>query len=95
MSSKPPKIIPGTMLAMMVEKAFKEADTNHNGKIEVDELHAVLVKTAKDLGIEPPTKEQSEAAMKELDYDKNGTLDMNEYSVLVKQFVKKQAQIKD
>ena len=94
MSGRPPKIIPGTMLAMMVEKQFKAADTNKNGKIEKEELKAVLDKNCKELGVDPPTDEELNQKMKELDYDGNGTLDMNEYSILVKEIVKKQATIK-
>ena len=88
-----PKIIPGTMLAAMIEKSFKEADKDNSGYIDGDELETVLGKFYKEVGVPAPTKADIEDACKKLDYDKDGKIQMNEYSILVKNMIKKQVQI--
>ena len=88
-----PKIVPGTMLAAMIEKSFKEADKDKSGYVDAAELEKVLAPFYKELGIPAPTKADIEDACKKLDYDKDGKIQMNEYSVLVKNMIKKQVQI--
>ena len=57
------------MFAMMVEKAFKDADKDNSGSIDRVELKEVLGKLAKDLKLTEVTDDDVTAYLKKLDLD--------------------------
>lgn len=63
---------------------FGEADVDHSGLIEIDELEKVLAKFSETIGKEPFSKEEVEEIMNYMDADGSGEIDMNEYLFLIK-----------
>mmetsp|Transcript_43896 Transcript_43896/g.70578 ORF Transcript_43896/g.70578 Transcript_43896/m.70578 type:complete len:137 (+) Transcript_43896:111-521(+) len=75
------------------ESAWKETDKDNSGFVEKAELSKCLERVFKEIqGVQPditiPAKEQREAgvtdAMKDLDTNKNGKLERDEFDVFVK-----------
>ena len=75
------------MFAMMVEKAFKDADKDNSGYIDKDELKAVLSKVAKDLKLPQVTDDDVQRYLKKLDLDNNGVITQNEFGKLFQEMI--------
>ena len=76
------------LLDGVVEKAFKSVDTDNSGSIDEQELEKVLAQISSDMGAEPPTKEDVKEVLEELDEDHNGTIEMKEFKMLIKDILK-------
>ena len=64
--------------------AFDSVDITKSGEIDENDLGKVLVDIAKSLGGDPPTQEDINEVMKHLDADRSGTIDLNEFTLLIK-----------
>ena len=69
------------------KQGFDEVDSNKNGKIDFEEIKAVLVKFSAGNGLPTPTKAEIEDVFKKLDIDKNGKIDFEEFKVFFKTFL--------
>lgn len=58
---------------------FLDADVDHSGNLSVNEIYGVLLKMGADL-----TLEELIQLMNEIDVDRNGTLDIDEFIALMK-----------
>ena len=77
------------MFGAMVSKAFKEADKDKSGFVDLTETEATLIKYSKDLGLDNVTKDEVESVYKTLDKDANGKIDEKEFGKLVQMMIKK------
>ena len=75
------------MFAMMVEKAFKDADKDNSGFIDRNELKDVLSKVAKDLKLPQVTDDDVKRYLAKLDLDNNGVITQNEFGKLFQEMI--------
>ena len=75
------------MYAMMVEKAFKDADKDGSGSIDKQELKAVLNKIAKDLKMTEVTEDDINNYLAKLDLDKSGAINQKEFGKLFQEMI--------
>ena len=75
------------MFAMMVEKAFKEADKDNSGGIDRHELKGVLNKMSKDLKLTEVTDADVDAYLKKLDLDKNEVISQKEFGKIFQEVI--------
>ena len=75
------------MYAMLLDKAFKDADKDSNGEIDKKELRGVLNSAAKDLKITEVTDEEVNKYLIKLDLDKNGTINQQEFGKLFQEMI--------
>ena len=75
------------MYAMMLEKAFNDADKDKSGEIDKNELKDVLNNAAKYLKIEEFTDEEVNKYLTKLDLDKNGTINQKEFGKLFQEMI--------
>lgn len=61
-----------------LKKIFLEADTDFSGLLDVGELYTALTKMGADV-----TEDDIVQLMSEIDYDRNGQLDINEFVMLM------------
>ena len=64
--------------------AFDSVDTDKSGKIDNKELSKVMEGISKDLGVAPPSNEEVNEVLKHLDTDNSGTIEFDEFVVLIK-----------
>lgn len=64
--------------------AFEGVDEDGSGEIEEPELGKVLVDISNSLGGDPPTEDDIKEVFKHLDADRSGTVDLNEFTLLIK-----------
>jgi len=67
----------------IVDDCFTQADTDQSGEISLDEFLVAFKNSLKNLELPPPTQEQSQEVFNELDADKSGRLDKQEFKVFV------------
>lgn len=72
-------------LKKITKAAFDAVDSDKSGYLEPNELEIVMNNVAKDIGADPPTKEEVADVLKELDTNKDGKISMEEFQVLIKQ----------
>ena len=75
------------MYAIMLEKAFNDADKDKSGEIDKNELKDVLNNAAKYLKIEEFTDEEVNKYLTKLDLDKNGTINQKEFGKLFQEMI--------
>ena len=75
------------MYAMMLDKAFKDADKNSSGEIDKAELKGVLNSMAKDLKISEVTDDEVNSYLAKLDLDKNGRINQKEFGKLFQEMI--------
>ena len=71
-------------LREIARAAFDSVDTDKSGNIDNKELSKVMEGISKDLGIEPPSEAEVQEVLKHLDTDNSGTIEFNEFVVLIK-----------
>ena len=71
-------------LIKLAQESFKEADEDNSGEIDLMELRQVLLKFASLFTKDPPTEEDIEEIMANLDSHGKGMLDFNEFILLIK-----------
>ena len=64
--------------------AFEKIDVDGSGFLEMRELETIMLRISADMGVEPPKQQDIEEVFKSLDKDNNGTIDYNEFSLLIK-----------
>lgn len=64
--------------------AFDAIDTDKSGKIDTSEIKEIMERIAVEMGTDRPTKEDVEAVIKNLDQDQSGTVEFEEFKVLIK-----------
>ena len=71
-------------LINLAQESFKEADEDNSGEIDLMELRKVLLKFSSIFTKDPPTEEDIEEIMANLDSHGKGLLDFNEFILLIK-----------
>ena len=71
-------------LINLAHESFKEADEDNSGEIDLMELRKVLLKFSSIFTKDPPTEEDIEEIMANLDSHGKGLLDFNEFILLIK-----------
>ncbi len=71
-------------LIQLAQESFKEADEDNSGEIDLMELKQVLHKFVSLFTKDPPTEEDIEEIMANLDSHGKGLLDFNEFILLIK-----------
>ena len=66
------------------DQAFVAIDLDGSGYIEYNELEAAMKSMAEDVQISPPTPEEVQKALVNLDKDSNGMIDKEEFRVLMR-----------
>mmetsp|Transcript_5580 Transcript_5580/g.8313 ORF Transcript_5580/g.8313 Transcript_5580/m.8313 type:complete len:92 (+) Transcript_5580:58-333(+) len=74
-------------LNAVTKAVFDQVDADGSGQIDKAELKAAMNQVAQEAEIEAPSEEDVEKALKELDTDMSGTIDVNEFKELVKQLL--------
>ncbi len=64
--------------------AFDAIDVDKSGKIETKEIKEIMERIAVEMGTDRPTKEDVEAVIKNLDTDGSGTVEFEEFKILIK-----------
>lgn len=70
-------------IRLISEAAFNVLDFSKNGLLEKTEIELHLSNLAKDLNLRKPTKEEMENLMKEIDVNKDGKIDVEDFDSLV------------
>ena len=68
----------------VAKKAFDSVDTDKSGQIDGQELEKVMIQIAKDMGADPPKKEDVVEVLEHLDSDKSGKIDFGEFKILIR-----------
>lgn len=74
-------------LNAVTKAVFDQVDADGSGQIDKAELKAAMNQVAQEAEIPAPSEEDVEKALKELDTDMSGTIDVNEFKQLVKQLL--------
>jgi len=69
---------------IIAKSSFDLVDVDNSGYIDSIELKTVLSQLARDLGSDPPSDEDLQGILLQLDTDKSGRIEYNEFSVLIK-----------
>ena len=77
-------------LETTAKKGFEEVDTNGSGKIDFDEVEKVLKSFARGNGLLPPNTKDVEDVYTQLDIDKSGKIDYNEFVTFFERFLQNQ-----
>ena len=64
--------------------AFDKIDVDNSGHLDVKELETIMLRISADMGVEPPKPQDIEEVFKGIDRDNDGTIDYNEFSLLIK-----------
>ena len=70
-------------LRFVTDRAFKSVDEDRSGGLDVDELHTIMKEVAIQMDVAPPTKEDLNDILCQLDENNDGTVDMEEFHSLV------------
>ena len=70
-------------LKILTDIAFDSADADGSGDLDSSELAVIIGGVAKEMGVTPPTEEDLNAILKELDDNADGTIDKDEFFGLV------------
>ena len=71
-------------LRQVTQAAFIAVDADGSGFLEVSELSEVMNQVASDIFLPPPTQEELEEVLKELDTNNDGKLPVEEFEVLIR-----------
>jgi len=71
-------------------RAFKGIDQNNNGYLDFNEIESLLIKFSNNNNVPPPTKEQINELLVQLDLDKNNKIDFNEFKTFFKLYLEAQ-----
>ncbi len=68
----------------ITKSSFDLVDIDKSGYIDTKELKTVLTQIANDINTQPPSEEELNAILNYLDTDNNGTIEYNEFGILMK-----------
>uniref|UniRef100_A0A7S1JFZ8 EF-hand domain-containing protein n=1 Tax=Eutreptiella gymnastica TaxID=73025 RepID=A0A7S1JFZ8_9EUGL len=74
-------------LLVICKQMFHDADSNSNGVLDRKELGAMLKRTAKELGLDMPNKEERRETFDDLDTDHSGRLTEEEFMANVRSYL--------
>ena len=66
-------------LKQLTQAAFDEVDGDGNGHLDRDELKAVMMNVANDVGVDKPNDEEVLNVLKELDENDDGQISVDEF----------------
>ena len=75
-------------LREVTKAVFDEVDKDHSGQIDKAELNQAMIQVAREAGIDPPTEADVQGVLKALDTDNSGTLNVEEFQVLIVEVLK-------
>ena len=75
-------------LREVTKAVFDEVDADHSGQIDKVELKKAMIQVAREAGIDPPSEGDVEGVLKALDSDNSGTLNVEEFQVLIVEVLK-------
>ena len=75
-------------LTQLCKAAFDSVDEDGSGYLEKPEMMKVMGQVAGDVGCEPPSEQQVEEVMKELDQNQDGKISFEEFKVLIVEVLK-------
>ena len=70
-------------LTRVTKQIFDEVDTDRSGSISKNEMQSAMQMFAKEMGIDEPTNEDVNKAMKDFDTDGTGKLSVDEFRAVV------------
>jgi Ca2+-binding EF-hand superfamily protein len=68
----------------VAQAAFEQVDTDSSGLVSRSELKNSMAKVAAQAEIAPPQDEEVEAAMKQLDTNRDGSINLEEFKVHIR-----------
>ena len=71
----------------VTKEVFDQTDTDASGFVDKAELKAALISVSTECGLPPPSDEKIAASFTALDIDNSGTLDVAEFSVLIRKLL--------
>ena len=71
----------------ITEDAFKVADLNRNGYIDIEEFEYCMKNVSESFGLSCPQKENVTKEFERLDTNKNGSIDFDEFKIYVKEII--------
>ena len=71
----------------ITEDAFKVADRDKNGYIDIEEFENCMKNVSESFGLSYPKKETVTKEFERLDTSKNGSIDFDEFKIYVKEIV--------
>ncbi|KAL4442569.1 hypothetical protein ABPG74_006975 [Tetrahymena malaccensis] len=71
-------------LNKVAKVAFDAVDTDGSGQINQSELKQVMDQITRNIGAQPPTQEEIDQVLKNLDTDGDGSVSFQEFKVLIK-----------
>jgi Ca2+-binding EF-hand superfamily protein len=71
-------------LLQATKAVFDQVDTDGSGQIDRSELKQAMISVANQAGLDLPAEDQIDEAMRQLDRDRSGRLDLNEFKELVR-----------
>lgn len=74
-------------LTEVTRAVFQAVDKDGSGQIDRKELKAAMLSVSSEAGIPLPTDDQVDEALKALDSDNSGTIDVNEFKELIRQLL--------
>ena len=72
---------------LIAKYAFKVADKDSNGVIDIDEFGECMKNVSESFGLNFPEKEKIKLEFDRLDEDKNGIIDFEEFKKFVKEII--------
>eukprot|EP01016_Furgasonia_blochmanni_P016170 TRINITY_DN1920_c0_g1_i1.p1 TRINITY_DN1920_c0_g1~~TRINITY_DN1920_c0_g1_i1.p1 ORF type:complete len:163 (+),score=26.38 TRINITY_DN1920_c0_g1_i1:171-659(+) len=72
-------------LKKITKAAFDAVDTDKSGFLERNELEAIMLNVAKDIGVDNPSKDEVDEVLKEIDANSDGKISITEFEVLIRQ----------
>ena len=76
------------LLEQVTKRCFDSVDMDKSGKIDTKELKEILIQISLDFKAEPPTDEEVKSVLDTLDSNKNGTVELLEFQVLIEDLLK-------
>ena len=68
---------------VVTDIAFDAVDEDGSGGLDQDELHTIMYEVSEQMGVTPPTKDDLQAILAQLDDDFDGVIDKDEFHGLV------------
>ncbi|OMJ85923.1 hypothetical protein SteCoe_12626 [Stentor coeruleus] len=74
-------------LTQVTKAVFDAVDTDKSGEIDKRELKAAMINVAQEAHLEQPSNEKVDEALRKLDTDGSGSIDVHEFKELIKQLL--------
>ncbi len=74
-------------LSQITEDAFKVADRDRNGYIDIEEFEHCMKNVSESFGLSYPQREKVIKEFERLNTNKNGSIDFDEFKIYVKEII--------